>query len=167
MATLTTLELLSPPANVVRQAQAKIAQALQKDVANQPMAMWSTSNSTPQSIPVSAGFPQPPVSVSPGFPQPTFGVSPGFPTPPSPAASDTFSDGLADAQVTKRAYEDIRALADSVRSARSSFQMVELMVRDIDRKLRPFIFVPVDNPSGEILTSKWLNIVWVRAGNLC
>ena len=163
MPTLTTLELLSLPADVVHQVQAEISMALQKDSPNQPgpTATAFTPDLATHSITVSAGLPQPAVRAA---------VNPGFYSPSSERTYSTLSDGLADPQVTKKAYDDIRALAASVRSARGSFQAVETMVNDIDMLYRltgPTWVPEAGFPGrGSQLMPKWTKIVEVCTDNL-
>ena len=159
MATLTTLELLSPPADVMREAQSLIAMALQQDASNQPglMAAAFTTSFTTQP----AGF-------SAGSAQPSFSASSG-PASASYGTGGTLSDGLADPQVAKRAHEEIRALADSIRSARDSFETVQSVVYEIDQNLPVAeLFQPTpgkDFPEYNALSSKWSDIREVCVGD--
>lgn len=163
MFTLTTLEFLSPPTDIVHQVQAEIAVAFQKDSPShpEPTATAFTSDFATQSTTVSAGLPQSAARVA---------LSPGFRSTSSERTYSTLSDGLADPQVTKQAYDDIRALAASVRSARGSFQAVETMVNDIDMLYRltgPTWVPEAGFPGrGSQLVPKWAKIVQVRADNV-
>ena len=155
MATLTTLELLSPPEDVAREARVQIAMAHQQDASNQPelMAAAFTTNFTVQSV-----------DNSDGVAQRSFAGSSAFPSSSS-GTGETFSDSLANPEVTKRAYDDIRALADLIRSARKSFQMVELVVKYMSTPIVVMIqgFPTSVAPGGGELSSKWWDIRQVCA----
>lgn len=144
MATLTTLELLSPPADVVREVQAQIAAALQQDASNSPglMATAFITNIAAQSVGISVDVVQPSVAVGSDSPS------------PSSEMGGTLINSLADPQVTKRANEEVCSLADSIRSARNSFEKIRIAARDIDS----MVFYPIGWEGSDALSRSWSEI---------
>lgn len=153
MATLTMAQLLSLPADVTREAEAAILEAMQNDQVGDavPMAMTmglqaSAFTLAPALSPWIAGFAWSGlggISVgSGGGPPPRAAhttINNGF---PAPEENSPLSDGLRDPEVKKRAYEDIKALAENIRSARASMEPVTALVRDVDDFIESMSFQP-------------------------
>lgn len=131
MSSLTTLELLSPPADVARQAQSEVAAAFHQGV--------------------DGGNAPPPGAIP-------FGISPLD-------AGVALSTGLADPEVTKKAYEDIRALADTIRNSRSAIQQITAALQSLGGWSFPeFVWMGFFGVAA--LVRKWEDLVAVRRPSL-
>lgn len=182
MSALTTAQLLSPPEDVARQAEDEILAALSYDQAmGQPVAMAMTRDARA----VTAMDFQPVANISmmdarnvQNFQTMGFAAAAAASAEPrsiQAADSDPLGDGLNNAEVKRRAYEDIKTLAGEVRSARASFVTVGNLLHEMGRiqdeqiarekeqlKLQMifnhFIRPPVFNPPPFVLPQKWAPI---------